>query len=127
MSETLTDALAAESGGYVYFLADPRTTRAPRYVGSTKNVEARAHQHAKPLQSCNACFRSWKDALRADGLVPVLVVVSAHPTRAAAVGAEWRLLHRWRRRGVVALNNPRDGASAAFTLEWAGRRSRNRI
>lgn len=122
MSETLSDAIRVEA--VVYFLADPRTPRHPRYVGSTKDAVARERQHAKRFQSCNADVRAWKESLAAAGLAPLLVVVSTHETRRAAQDAEWRLLHRWRRRGLADLNGARDGNMEAFALEWTAKRSR---
>lgn len=95
--------------GYVYFLADPRTPRRPRYIGAKKDPVARAFQHAKPSgMTMNDDVARWKAGLRAAGLTPLLIVVSEHPTREAALEAEWRLLERWTRRGLTFLNGPRD-------------------
>lgn len=87
----------------VYYLADPRTPRWPRYVGMTQNATQRAKQHASRHGGSNRELGAWKDALRADGLKPILVVVATFETREDARAAEWRLLLRWRRRGLADL------------------------
>jgi predicted GIY-YIG superfamily endonuclease len=100
------ESLSDVTPGYVYFLADPRTPRHPRYVGSTKQPALRAHQHQKDVGAGNAAFADWKQSLRAAGVAPLLVIVSDYPSVADALEAEWRIAARWQRRGLSDLNRP---------------------
>lgn len=99
--------------GYIYFLADPRTPRHPRYIGCTANPVERARQHRNHPSDGNAAFATWKRQLRAEGLAPILVVIRELPSIAEARAAEWRLMDRWQRRGLADL-------SLAPTLERQG-------
>src|SRR5690348_3835433 len=83
---------------FVYFLADPRTPRHPRYVGYSVDPMSREKDHR--AQWCgNEGMREWKLELRAVGLVPQIVVVGRYDSRKAGLDAEWRLIRRWQRRG----------------------------
>lgn len=66
-------------------------------------------------------MRTWKRDLRANGATVVMVVISHHESQDDAREAEWRLMQRWRRRGLCDLNNERDGELNAFCREWRGR------
>ncbi|HEX6463951.1 MAG TPA: hypothetical protein VFZ98_05845 [Vicinamibacterales bacterium] len=107
----------------LYYLADPRFPRWPRYVGMTANTESRLKRHygGSPY---NDLLGAWRRELRANGLWPVMHVLAAYPSRAEAREAEWRLMRRWRRRGLCDCNTARDGAWDATKLEWSARHTR---
>lgn len=90
----------------VYALVDPRTPRAPRYVGASRSLRERLHSHCKTLNGKSVAFRAWIESLRADGVAPALFVVSLHEDYEAARKAEWRLMQRWERRGVTLTSAP---------------------
>jgi predicted GIY-YIG superfamily endonuclease len=109
---------------YLYYLADPRTPRHPRYVGITGNPAERERRH-RSWNSTTDQFRSWKKELRAAGLAPKLIVVTEFEDREQASRAEWRLMHRWMRRGFCDCNSGVEGSTERFALYCAGmRRSR---
>lgn len=112
MTYTATDR-ARQEPACVYYLADPRTPRHPRYVGETKQPMVRAHFHCQAYRG-NPELQAWKHELAAAGLQPVLVVVAWYPSKPAARAAEWRLIRRWRRRGLADCNTARDGEWEAW-------------
>jgi len=105
--------------GFVYFLADPRAPRWPRYVGATKDVAMREREHAKRATSSPEPLYRWKESLRAAGLAPKLVVIREFDTRDAAFAAEWRIRARLRRRGLADLNCEKEGRANAVALAWS--------
>lgn len=109
----------------LYFIADPRSPRRPRYVGLTGNPDSRAQSHAK-LRAGSFALRAWKDELAAVGLVPQLTVLQWFPSIEEGRAAEWRTIHRWKRRGLCDLNSTRDGRIDAFALKWGAIRRRER-
>ena len=106
---------------FVYYLADPRSPRHPRYVGMTVNPASRAASHAKPYGG-GAELRAWKHSLRAAGVSPSLVVVASFGSEEDALRAEWRCIHRWKRRGFCDCNSGREGAMERWQLWCDGRR-----
>ena len=104
---------------FLYYLADPRTPRAPRYIGSTKCPEMRAAGHATGSHRGNPAFAEWKACLRAQGIAPLLVVITEIEDRTDAFRAEWRLVARWRRRGLPLLNRPTERAQAINQRRWS--------
>lgn len=119
---TMSDTISAPC--ILYYLADPRCPRRPRYVGVTRNPVSRLKRHRAP-SLYNDALRAWKLALRADGVHLEMYRLAELPSLQAARAAEWRLIRRWRRRGLCDCNAPRDGAWDATKLEWAGRRNTN--
>lgn len=107
----------------VYFLVDPRSPRHPRYVGVTQDPIMRAYRHAR-RNTTNPQMGAWKRALSALGLAPQLIVYATYSTRQAAHEAEWRLVHRWQRRGLCDCNTGAEGALEIFRLRSAGMRAR---
>lgn len=101
---------------FVYYLADPRTPRHPRYVGSTTNPLERERQHRNHPSAGTAAFARWKRDLRAAGLAPRLVIVARYDDVTAALEAEWRLMFRWRRRGLADLSTDASGNLKAWAL-----------
>ena len=124
MPETLEQVLADERVGYVYYLADRRTPRWPRYVGSTADPLTRLATHRKPSGSRNGALTSWKAAVVADGSAVIMRIIREYADIAEAREAEWRLIHRWRRRGLCDLNTDREGQHAAFVAMCTHRRRR---
>lgn len=102
---------------YVYFLTDPQFPRWPRYVGITSNPAERARRH-RFHSTTNGPFDRWKANLRSFGLAPCLSVVAWYPSIELARRAEWRLIHRWRRRGLCDLNSASDGSARAFARRY---------
>lgn len=100
---------------FLYYLADPRAPRRPRYVGITSDPAARQERHASP-NSTSTAMRDWKRALDRSGLAPVLAVLAEFATEAEARGAEWRLIQRWRRRGLCDLNRAVEGRRDRLAL-----------
>lgn len=103
------DADDEEMVGCVYFLADPRTPRMPRYVGYTAHPYARFQQHAWGSHKGNPELAAWKASLSAHGLSPLFVVVEY-----VSFGwdAEQRLIVRLRRRGIPLFNKERPSHKA---------------
>lgn len=97
---------------YVYYLADPRTPRWPRYVGHTENPESRANSHAKATANNNYPLGDWKRSLKLAGVAAELVIVGEYASRLEAREAEWRLIRRWQRRGLCDFNIERGDLSA---------------
>jgi predicted GIY-YIG superfamily endonuclease len=109
-----------DGAAIVYYLADARSPRWPRYVGSTTSPRERLRKHRRLHSSCNDALYLWKCAMAQQFFVGgeiILVVVATYPTADAARAAEWRLRQRWRRRGLCDLNTDKEGRMDA----WAAR------
>lgn len=107
----------------VYFLVDPSAPRWPRYVGMTQNIAERERSHRQSRMN-NRDLASWKDALRCDGRAPQLIPYRHFASESEARAFEWRLMRRWRRRGLCDCNTARDGALAAWGLWMDARNER---
>jgi hypothetical protein len=110
---------------WLYYLADPRTPRHPRYVGITINPETRLKRH-RSLGTYNDDLQQWKRVMRADGVLPTLFLMAVFPSVEVARDVEWRTIHRWRRRGLCDCNTARDGRSTAWGIQMDARHSRSR-
>lgn len=109
---------------YVYYLADARFPRWPRYVGLTYDPALRLDTHRKHAPSANATLTTWKAVVSRAGSRIILRVVQTFPTREEGRAFEWRTIRRWRRRGLCDANSQRDGQFDAFAREWTVRRAR---
>ncbi len=108
---------------YLYYLADPRTPRWPRYVGITESPSLRLDGHR---QRSTGPSGKWKAGLRLAGVAPTMVILATFDTREGARDAEWRLIHRWRRRGLCDANSARDGRGECFAAYCAARNARTK-
>ena len=89
---------------HLYTLVDPAEPGRPRYVGVTSNLVNRRHVHTVRRSCVNPRLRAWKAALLDAGRAPRLRVLEVFGDPIAAREREWRLVHRWRRRGLCDLN-----------------------
>jgi predicted GIY-YIG superfamily endonuclease len=122
LRQVLADWKSEAVAPCVYFLADPRTPNAPRYIGSTNKPAARLWSHAKRHASRAGDAEAWFAAVRADGFEPIMRVVATYATVEDARRAEWRLACRWRRRGlpIVGKHHPFDDADRVRALASVG-------
>lgn len=103
--------------GYLYILRDPRDG-AVRYVGMTMCYQTRRAQHCSPdarIQGGEA-YREWRQALRSDGLEPIMECVEAvmiyepseyRTVRQRMIREEGRLARRLEREGAQLVNSNR--------------------
>lgn len=117
--------VAGMSTAFLYYLADPRAPRAPRYVGLTTNVASREKKHGT-LAGHYGLLKAWKLTLRAAGVKPRLVVLAEYPTWEAGREVEWRLIWRWKRRGLCEFNTE-CGSWQRYCLMCAGQKARQAI
>lgn len=83
----------------VYYLADPRTPNAPRYVGSSRALQSPFKKHMR-RSARSRDVGEWFRELRAANVTPILRVVLLCDDALSAHRAEWRIALRWKRRGI---------------------------
>lgn len=106
----------------VYGLVDPRTQEV-RWVGCTSNVDRRYRKHICDNDKSNPTKQAWIDGLKANGLLPLLVIFADNLVKKDALIRETYLL-QWHVRHGSPLTNIRDVDICAEELweevpEWA--------
>lgn len=96
---------------YIYALAHPETGDV-RYIGVTKNLTQRFHQHLYDKAASNPHRKSWIAQLRQAGLKPVMSVLEETDESAWAEREKWWILEG-RRRGW-RLTNLVDGGQGTL-------------
>lgn len=112
---------------FLYFLADARTPRNPRYLGCTTNPASRERSHRKRGYYGGQALQAWKESVWDAGSDIVFVLFAQYPTLRAALQAEWRLIIRWQRRGLCHCNSWTSTSHFVFAAECEGRHRKRRI
>lgn len=73
---------------YIYTLSDP-ITKEVRYVGKTRNLAQRRHNHLNSCRDKNTHKRNWINSLRKVGCLPVMQVLDEVPE------SEWQFWERY--------------------------------
>lgn len=107
----------------MYCLVDPRQPNLPRYLGSTIQPRERLKKHLS-RHATNRDLQAWKDAMRADGVAPLLRIVSVCESERECRSKEWKIAARWGRRGIrffcTHVAPPDDQCLYYASLGWAG-------
>lgn len=100
---------------YLYALFASDCPRTIRYIGVTKDCEARLKQHRK-ASSYGTGVQEWGKELRRRGATIAMLVLEAFPNRSSALEREWRLIERYSRRGMCDLNRTNDRSQAWWLM-----------
>lgn len=101
----------------IYGLIDPRSPRAIRYIGLTKDIRSREKVHRSEKRDNNSGLMEWKQDLRAAGVELLAIPLEIHRNLQSAQEAERYFIRDLCARRMSSLLNICDGGA------WGGNHS----
>lgn len=100
---------------YLYALVASDAPRTIRYVGMTRDPDARFKQHTKNVRH-GTIVQEWAREVRERGQSVEMLALGRFETRPEATAREWRIISRLRKRGMCDLNLAKDAGAAFFAM-----------
>ena len=110
---------------YLYALVASDFPRTIRYVGVTRDPDARLRQHSKKV-AYGTPVQSWAREVRERGASIEMLALGRFESRSDALEREWRVISRLRGRGMCDLNISED-TGAVFSAMCASPSFRLRV